>query len=394
MSVLEQVWEHLDHFAQQNQEINGTFVAMLDAPPTALEFLRMVHQGRPVLIKNAVKDWPAMQKWTNAYFRRVMGKETITVACTPDGRADAVKVDDKTGKRYFCTPFERQMTFDAFLDILEDSGTDPQSLVHYVSLQNGSMTSEFYSLMPDIVREVDWCSEALGSSPDAVNFWFGDERSVTTMHKDPYENCYAVLRGQKTFVLIPPTEAMYLHEQAFPPATYEQDPVHNHTLRLKPLEDSEPVPWIELDPTNPDLSRFPQFSKAKPLTVTVQQGDMLYLPAMWFHQVHQQGEDGVIAVNYWYDIDYQNPLYTTFPNTTSSDPRTKTATLTTVDGQDEYQDCLPCRLVGATALTGLGAYAWLEARKVRRLPGRTGTVAALGLTGAVAFGAGIYRLTM
>lgn len=36
---------------------------------------------------------------------------------------------------------------------------------------------------------------------------------------------------------------------------------------------------------------------------------MLYLPALWFHQVLQKGDNGAIAVNYWYDMEYQNPLY-------------------------------------------------------------------------------------
>lgn len=29
------------------------------------------------------------------------------------------------------------------------------------------------------------------------------------------------------------------------------------------------------------------------------------------HQVNQDGPEGVIAVNYWYDLDYQSILYPT-----------------------------------------------------------------------------------
>lgn len=33
--------------------------------------------------------------------------------------------------------------------------------------------------------------------------------------------------------------------------------------------------------------------------------------AFWMHQVTQDGAEGVIAVNYWYDLDYQSILYPT-----------------------------------------------------------------------------------
>ena len=45
-----------------------------------------------------------------------------------------------------------------------------------------------------------------GKTPDAVNFWMGGERSITSMHKDHYENIYGVVRGSKTFILHPPTD--------------------------------------------------------------------------------------------------------------------------------------------------------------------------------------------
>lgn len=39
--------------------------------------------------------------------------------------------------------------------------------------------------------------EAFGNEPDAVNLWIGDERSVSSMHRDPYQNMYAVVVGEK-----------------------------------------------------------------------------------------------------------------------------------------------------------------------------------------------------
>jgi jumonji domain-containing protein 7 len=51
-----------------------------------------------------------------------------------------------------------------------------------------------------------------------------------------------------------------------------------------------------------DQVRYPNYRHAKPLTVTLEPGDALFVPALWWHEVVSEvGEDGLnIAVNYWY----------------------------------------------------------------------------------------------
>ncbi|KAI7859769.1 hypothetical protein BDC45DRAFT_563814 [Circinella umbellata] len=62
--------------------------------------------------------------------------------------------------------------------------------------------------------------------------------------------------------------------------------------------------------------------------------------------------------------------------------------------QQEYQDCLPCKLTGAGAFGGLGAYALLEAQKIHKLPGKQSTAVGLGVVGVVFVSAGLYRLVI
>ncbi|XP_075399173.1 bifunctional peptidase and (3S)-lysyl hydroxylase JMJD7-like [Tenrec ecaudatus] len=50
------------------------------------------------------------------------------------------------------------------------------------------------------------------------------------------------------------------------------------------------------------LSQYPQYRGAQALRCTMQAGEMLYLPAMWVHHVQQS--QGCIAVNFWYDMEY------------------------------------------------------------------------------------------
>lgn len=161
-------------------------------------------------------------------------------------------------------------------------------------------------------------------------------------HSDPYENIYLVVRGSKTFTLLPPTEFYCLHgslsstihpsedevdspaftEQIYPHATYTFTPPCNFSItRTVP---SLTLPWIPVDPVSPDLKRYPRFKHARPMQVTLEKGDMLYLPALWFHRVAQDvgdspasnsGEEEVekqratVAANWWYDMDMSSPLW-------------------------------------------------------------------------------------
>ncbi|KAK4515909.1 uncharacterized protein ATC70_010867 [Mucor velutinosus] len=294
-------------YVKEYQDINGTYVQVYEKPPTALEFLRgSVQPNRPAVIKGGFEHWPARRGWTNEYLRSRMGDTTVTVAATPNGYADAVTFDPATQKEYFTMPYQDHMTFNTFMDLME--GKKVSENANYISLQNGSLPAEYSAIENDVDKDIDWCSEALGKKPDAVNFWFGDDKSATSLHKDPYENCYAVVRGQKTFILYPPTEYYCMHESVYQNAIYERNPV-THKLELKPIDGT--TPWIPVNPLYPDFIKFPRFTHACPVTVTVNEGDMLYLPALWFHQVMQKGEQGVIAINYWYDMDYSNMLYPT-----------------------------------------------------------------------------------
>ena len=107
--------------------------------------------------------------------------------------------------------------------------------MHYLQSQNGNLyssvenqSSQFEPLLEDVPKDIPWASEALGMKigrsrrnptnisnfssfadmpPDAVNIWIGDDKSITSIHSDPYENIYLVVRGAKHFTLFPPTEA-------------------------------------------------------------------------------------------------------------------------------------------------------------------------------------------
>lgn len=72
-----------------------------------------------------------------------------------------------------------------------------------------------------------------------------------------------------------------MEESVYQNAMYEPNPTTNK-LELKPLNST--TPWIPVNPLEPDFTTFPRFAQACPVVVTVNEGDMLYLPGIYFLQ--------------------------------------------------------------------------------------------------------------
>lgn len=281
-------------------------VERLDHSPSPLRFLRdFVSPSKPCVISGGALHWPAISRWsTDSYLSHAMSGHAVSVHLTPDGKADSVIPlgDDLC----FASAFVEKMDFDEALACIISSGDPYSPFVAYAQEQNDCLRSEYSSLSDDVEPDIPWATEALGCEPEAVNLWIGNGRSETSFHKDHYENLYAVVSGEKHFLLLPPTEQHRLYVRHFPSAQYTRFNSQTGELKLEMEQPERLVPWCTVDPTNPLLS-FPLYSKGpKPFHCTVKAGDILYLPSMWFHHVKQTPDCSgrVIAVNYWYDMRF------------------------------------------------------------------------------------------
>lgn len=124
------------------------------------------------------------------------------------------------------------------------------------------------------------------------------------VHKDPYENIYCVIDGHKDFILIPPSDLPYVPYKTYPVGTFKNVTPYDFSVELKHnLEtEHETIQWVAVDPLEPDYEKFPQYKNANVYRIRVEKGDCLYLPSLWFHHVQQSHK--CIAVNYWYDMDF------------------------------------------------------------------------------------------
>lgn len=94
--------------------------------------------------------------------------------------------------------------------------------MNYIQTQNNNLILDFEELLLDIDENLlSFARDAFNKAPDAANFWMGDERAVTSMHKDPYENIYCVVSGHKDFILIPPTDVPNVPRKKYQSAVYK-----------------------------------------------------------------------------------------------------------------------------------------------------------------------------
>ena len=194
---------------------------------------------------------------------------------------------------------------------------------------------------------LDWAQQAFGTSLDAVNLWIGNAASVSSMHKDHYENLFYVASGEKVFCICPPADAPFLYQHVEYPSgkfDYSNDSWHvrpcsndiasidNDGEESAAREPSSKVRWIYPDVSQLQLStitkslegshsdhpqqgqlleqEFPLLRHAHPIEIHVRAGELLYLPALWFHRVTQTCE--TIGVNYWYDMRFDSPMWCYF----------------------------------------------------------------------------------
>ena len=253
----------------------------------------------------------------------LLGEEFITVNVTPGGFGDALIVDEENDELVFVTPEERRMTFKELVenfrdgkdDIVnsDDGNTIPIKYpdpVFYYSQQDNNLQDfcEVQRLSELLPKTLPFAENAFATGkPQAINFWVGDGRATTTMHRDVFENMYVVLKGIKVFILVPPYLGGCLYEDSFRKGSWKQNEKSNKFEIVyeddKDLEEDK-VKWVSVDVENDihKTEKYPMLKHVKPIRVEVCEGETLYLPAMWYHKVYSVGT--TIAVNYWYDMEY------------------------------------------------------------------------------------------
>ena len=94
-------------------------------------------------------------------------------------------------------------------------------------------------------------------------FWLGPAGTVTPLHCDYDDNIFAQIWGTKRIFLSPP----------------------HHDVFLYPNEANAILFGSPFDPEAPDFERFPLARQASMIECIINPGELLYVPAGWYHQV-------------------------------------------------------------------------------------------------------------
>jgi len=241
-------------------------VERIDAKAFSLERLQ---QQTPAVIVGAMTDWRAVGAWSPEYLASVLRDREVTIAVSKNH-----KYDYNAAKTAFepLTQFRREaMAFSEFIAKLLNSKATGE---HYYLMQR-PIVEDFPELVADI-RRPSWIE---GRKVD-VNLWVGSADNVTQLHFDRDENFLAEVYGSKHIRLFDPGQSGFLYP-------YPKDSVMYY------------LSFVDCD--NPDFDTYPELRKARPWECVLEPGEILYLPARWWHQVRSL--EHAISVNFWWEPD-------------------------------------------------------------------------------------------
>lgn len=114
-----------------------------------------------------------------------------------------------------------------------------------------------------------------------ISLWLGN-RTRTATHWDVSRNLACVVAGRRRFTLFPPEQLknLYVGPLAF-------------TLA------GQPISMVDID--DPDFETYPRFVEAMKVARSAElgPGDAIYIPSMWWHNVHSLEDFGML-VNFWW----------------------------------------------------------------------------------------------
>ncbi len=230
----------IDAMRQAIKRAARTLPAITEVPRTgpldAARFRALAAQGLPFLMTGVVKRWPLCQ----------LTPQTLRE------RYSHLPVRARVGD-YINTAFapDRAMQDMSMLDYLDLVAQGLHDLPPYL----GNLE------LRELNSLCHW--PAYFDKIGPPRYWLGPAGTVTPLHCDYDDNLFAQIWGSKRIILSPP----------------------HHDEFLYPREANAILFGSPFDPEAPDYERFPLARQASMIECLVEPGDMLYVPAGWYHQV-------------------------------------------------------------------------------------------------------------
>lgn len=203
--------------------------------------------NRPVILKDMMNDWPALQKWSPAYFAAQFGHVQVEVTANRNN-------DPEYEKNYRETL--RTCTLRQFIQRIMQY---PDTNDLYLVARNYFFANAAFDPLRDDLKPPPEIVDVTHRTPGGMKLWLGPKGTVTPLHHDKHSILFTQVFGRKHFKMIPSFELNKI---------YNRDMYYSH-----------------VDAANIDGARFPKFLEASVADVVLHPGDMLLIPAGWFHWV-------------------------------------------------------------------------------------------------------------
>ena len=237
----------------------------------------VLSRAEPLVMRGLVSDWPVVQAGRRSpheaadYIRQFYSGDKVTAFFgDPEIKGKVGYNEDLTGFN-----FERvAVTLDEVLDSIFEHFDDSEPPTYYMG---STLLNRWFPGFRDNNDLV------FGDVEPLVSVWIGN-RSRVSAHFDAADNIACCVAGRRQFTVFPPEQLdnLYIGPWDVTPAGQAISLVDFH---------------------EPDFERFPRFRDAleSAYVVSLEPGDALYLPSMWWH--HVEGLDGLnVLVNYWWLI--------------------------------------------------------------------------------------------
>ncbi|XP_053132471.1 bifunctional peptidase and arginyl-hydroxylase JMJD5 isoform X2 [Hemicordylus capensis] len=211
---------------------------------------------KPVVLEGVADHWPCMKKWSVDYIRQVAGSRTVPV---------------ELGSRYTDEDWTQTlMTVEDFIcQYIEDENHTGYLAQH-----------PLFDQIPELKQDIgipDYCCLGQGDEDEiAINAWLGPAGTVSPLHQDPQQNFLVQVMGRKYIRLYSPQESAKLY-------SHEGHLLHNTS---------------QVDPEAPDLAKFPKFEAAASQACVLRPGQVLFIPARYWHYV--RALDTSFSVSFWW----------------------------------------------------------------------------------------------
>ncbi|GAB1600352.1 hypothetical protein Ahia01_000313000 [Argonauta hians] len=240
--------------------------------------------NQPLVFDHMISHWPA-SSWTPRHMARLLNGKTVKcrLGCLPCFQ-ECSEIQWEKHSLYHTASMDDLVDWAygerAALDLPNPvSQCTSDQLWAYIDYK---YVKDIFHEQPDVFKAFDWSHFGVGNRDGYHStLWMGTRGAHTCCHYDTYGfNLVAQLHGRKRWVLFPPEDTNNLYPTRIP---YEESSV-----------------FSEVNIKVPDVAKYPKFKDCHAYVVTLNAGQVLYVPRHWWHFV--ECLEMSISANTWVEM--------------------------------------------------------------------------------------------